>query len=83
MAKATNGIITIRIFLKDSEGLKLLIEAVQRPIIILPQNRDMYFEISEASNFSVCLRYSPKFEPIVTSTPTYTKMAVIPKMACG
>src|SRR5690606_4094381 len=67
------------------DNLKTLIAPAQRPIIRLPQYIEMYGAICDDScapnsgNF----KSSPRLLPIATSTPTYVKIANIPKTSCG
>src|SRR5688500_20171160 len=70
------------------DKLNTLTAPVQRPIIRLPQYREIYLEILLSSR-PASVRYpgvfnnAPKLLSMVTSTPTYTKIPSIPYTRCG
>src|SRR5690554_8104311 len=79
--KATKGKTTVKSSCLFLERLNALTAPAQRPIIILPQYIEIYGAISEEEKppNSSDFNNSPKLLPIATSTPTYIKIASIPK----
>ena len=84
-ANAKNGVMICIINLVVLLKLKTVNAPVQRPIIKLPQYKDIKCEILVWSIpfISGICKSAPKLLCMVTSTPTYTKIATMPSVSCG
>ena len=83
MAKAPNGSKMLSLVFADSEIFRDADALVQRPIIKLAQNNETNGAIASSFVPNFCFMNSGRLLAVETSTPTYKKMASIPKESCG